>query len=197
MIRHGVSFPSFFNIYLAASGLVARGLCSCGTQALECAGSVVVVRGLSCSMACGILVPQPKIEPLFPALHGGVLITGPSGKSPTYLWGTDLNPGLPPSVPLPKPHPSGHSRAWWPVFLFLPPSGVPHPFWKRSSTDVLAHLQVSLKEGTDFHINTLGSGPEASSQRAQPSPAPESCWLRGWKLRGLWTPLGTLRTSGC
>ena len=48
---------SFFNIYLAASGLVARGLCSRGTQALEYAGSVVVVRGLSCSMACGILVP--------------------------------------------------------------------------------------------------------------------------------------------
>ena len=78
---------SFFNIYLAALGLVALGLCSCGTQALECAGSVVVVRGLSYSMACGILVPQPKIEPLSPALHHGVLTIGPPGKSPTYLWG--------------------------------------------------------------------------------------------------------------
>ena len=111
--------------------------------------------------------------------------------------GTDLNSGLPPSAPLPKPHPSGHSRAQWPVFLFLQPSGVPHPFWKRSSTHVPARLRVSLKEGTDFHINTLGPGPEASSQRAQPSPAPESWWLGGWKLCGVWTPLGTLSTSGC
>ena len=30
--------------------------------------------------ACGILVPQPGIEP--PALEGEVLTTGPPGKSP-------------------------------------------------------------------------------------------------------------------
>ena len=48
---------SFFNIYLAASGLVARGLCSRGTQALEYAGSVVAACGLSSPMSCEILVP--------------------------------------------------------------------------------------------------------------------------------------------
>ena len=28
-------------------------------------------------MACGILVPQPGIEPMPPALEGGFLVTGP------------------------------------------------------------------------------------------------------------------------
>ena len=36
---------------------------------------------LSSSLACGILVPQPGIEPVFPALQGGILTTGPPGKS--------------------------------------------------------------------------------------------------------------------
>ena len=31
--------------------------------------------------ACGILVPQPEIEPALPALEGEVLTTGPPGKS--------------------------------------------------------------------------------------------------------------------
>ena len=38
-------------------------------------------RGLNCPAACGILVPQPGIEPMSPALEGGVLTTGPPGKS--------------------------------------------------------------------------------------------------------------------
>ena len=47
--------------------LVAEhGLSSCGTQA----------------MACGILVPQPGIKPMSPALQGRFLTTGPPGKSP-------------------------------------------------------------------------------------------------------------------
>ena len=55
----------------------------CGTQAvsLRCGGSVVVVCGLSCPMACGILVPRPRIEPAFTALEGGFFTTGPPGKS--------------------------------------------------------------------------------------------------------------------
>ena len=32
--------------------------------------------------ACGILAPQPGIEPTPPALEGEVLTTGPPGKSP-------------------------------------------------------------------------------------------------------------------
>ena len=63
-----------------ASLVVALGLFSnCGTWALERMGSVVVARGLSCPVACGILVPQAAIEPASPALEGGFLTTGPPG----------------------------------------------------------------------------------------------------------------------
>ena len=53
---------------------VSRLLSSCGTQVPECTGSVVVVTGL---VACRILVPGPGIEPLSPALEGGLVTTGP------------------------------------------------------------------------------------------------------------------------
>ena len=43
-------------------------------------GSVVVAWGLSCSPACGILVPQPGIESESSALKSGFLITGSWGK---------------------------------------------------------------------------------------------------------------------
>ena len=36
-------------------------------------------------MACGILVPQPGIEPMSPELQGGFLTTGSLGKSPVSL----------------------------------------------------------------------------------------------------------------
>ena len=47
--------------------------------------SVVVLCGLICPMACGILVPWPGIEPTLPALEGRFLTTGPPGKSPPFL----------------------------------------------------------------------------------------------------------------
>ena len=86
-------FVWFFNIYLffgcVGSSLRHTGsfvavcglLSSCGLQAPERVGSVVVVRGLSCPMACGILVPRPGIKPVSPALQEGFLTTGPPGKS--------------------------------------------------------------------------------------------------------------------
>ena len=43
--------------------------------------SVAVVQRISCSTACGILVPWPGMEPVSPALVGGFLTTGPPGKS--------------------------------------------------------------------------------------------------------------------
>ena len=52
----------------------------CGTWDLSLS-SVVVARRLSCPTACGILVPQPGIEPTSPALDGGFFTTGPPGKS--------------------------------------------------------------------------------------------------------------------
>ena len=54
-----------------------------GAQALECAVSVVVARGLSsCAcrlsgpVACAILVHPPGMKPATPALEGGFSITG-------------------------------------------------------------------------------------------------------------------------
>ena len=41
----------------------------------------IVVHGLSCSKACGILVPRPSIEPMFPELQGRFLTPGPPGNS--------------------------------------------------------------------------------------------------------------------
>ena len=43
--------------------------------------SLVVVHRLSCPKACGILVPQPGMEPASSALEGGFLTTGLPGKS--------------------------------------------------------------------------------------------------------------------
>ena len=44
-------------------------------------GSLVVVCGLSCSAAPGMLVPWSEIEPVSPALEGRFFTTGPPGKS--------------------------------------------------------------------------------------------------------------------
>ena len=51
-------------------------------------GSVVVVLGLSCPEPCGILVPQPGTEQMFPELEGRFLTTGTPGKTPrqTTSW---------------------------------------------------------------------------------------------------------------
>ena len=68
-------------MYLAVSGL------SCGTQHLGCimqylllwrTDPLVVTHGLSFSMARGILVPHPGIQPTFPASLGKFLPTRPS-----------------------------------------------------------------------------------------------------------------------
>ena len=48
---------------------------------LWCTDSLAVACRLSCSTACGILVPQPGIEPASPALQSRFLTSGPPGKS--------------------------------------------------------------------------------------------------------------------
>ena len=88
-------FFFFFFLYLSLSFwlhqilVVARGifivvhgfLPSCDVQAwfLGCR--------LSCLKACGILVPQPEIEPVSSALEGGFLTTVPPVKSPSVFPG--------------------------------------------------------------------------------------------------------------
>ena len=61
-------------LYLTALGL------SCGMRDLR-SFSLVAVRGLSGPSACGILVFQLGIQPMYLALEGGFLTTGPPGKS--------------------------------------------------------------------------------------------------------------------
>ena len=51
---------------------------------MQCAVLVFLEDGLSCSMACRILLPQPGIKPASPELEGGFLITGTAGKSLIY-----------------------------------------------------------------------------------------------------------------
>ena len=55
-------------------------VCIVVLSAPEHLGSEVAVRGLSCSAACGILVPWPGIKPTSPALQAGFLTTGPPRK---------------------------------------------------------------------------------------------------------------------
>ena len=62
-----------------ASVVVAHGLSSCGSQALE-------RRLSSCGARTSLLhdmwdIPGPGLEPVSPALAGGFLTTAPSGKS--------------------------------------------------------------------------------------------------------------------
>ena len=75
------------------SCLAAHGLSGRGAQAPKHTGSVVMACRLSCSVACGVLVSWPGIEPKPSALQGGFLTTGPPGKSRHSSWdGTASEP---------------------------------------------------------------------------------------------------------
>ena len=88
----------YLQIFLAALGLCCSACASLvvvwcvhfrvqgQTESLQRSGSLAVAPGLSCPIACGILVPWPGIKPVFPALKGRFLTTGPPGKSqPCFL----------------------------------------------------------------------------------------------------------------
>ena len=63
------------------------GFSCCRAQAWRCMNTVAVACRLISPVACGILVPQPRIEPVSPALGGGFLTTGAAGKTPhTYIF---------------------------------------------------------------------------------------------------------------
>ena len=59
---------------------------SCGTWTLAGTGSAVLTHGLSCLVACEMLVPRPGIKLLSPALDGGFLTTGPPEKVPVFFF---------------------------------------------------------------------------------------------------------------
>ena len=77
-------------IYLAVLHL------SCGLQdfSLPHTDFPGVVHGIDCSKAWGILIHQPRMEPMSPALQGGVLTTGPRGKSLDIVFLFDFFPAL-------------------------------------------------------------------------------------------------------
>ena len=54
--------------------------------------SLAVVHGLSCSVACGILAPQPGVEPMSSELQSRFPSTGPPGK--TQLCAFDYFVGI-------------------------------------------------------------------------------------------------------
>ena len=56
-------------LHHVASFVATHGLSGCVTWVPEHLGSVVAAGRLSCSIACGILVPQPGIEPMSPELQ--------------------------------------------------------------------------------------------------------------------------------
>ena len=51
---------------------------------LWCVGSLVAACGRCCSTACGVLVPQPGIEPELPELQGVLVTPGPVGSPHVY-----------------------------------------------------------------------------------------------------------------
>ena len=61
---------------------MAHGLSSCNSQDPELLRSVVAMKEFSCPKACGILVPGPGLEPMYPAFQDRVLTTRSPGKSP-------------------------------------------------------------------------------------------------------------------
>ena len=89
-----VSFrKTFKNLFIYLFGCIRSYLWHTGSslhheRSFVYTDSLVVVPGfssmalrLSCFMPCRILVPQPGLEPMSPALQGGFLTTGPPGKS--------------------------------------------------------------------------------------------------------------------
>ena len=74
-----------------APGRMGSVVCSTWALSLRRASSVVVACRLSCPVACGILVPQPGIEPTSSALEGGFFTIGPRGKSLICFLNTSIN----------------------------------------------------------------------------------------------------------
>ena len=114
-------FPLWWLLLLCGTGcrcagsvVVARGLSSCGLQALEC-------RLSSCGARAQLLrgmwdLPGPGLEPVFPALAGGFLTTAPPGKPEGGVLRQDTSrerdSGLP-AAPAGERHRNVSQQAEW------------------------------------------------------------------------------------
>ena len=92
-----------------------------GAWAPEGHGSIVVARGLSCPVTCGVVVPRPGMKPMSPALEGGFLITGLPGKSPLLLLITIHSLGI------------SAASVHWRGLLWSSPYQVPRACWAAGS----------------------------------------------------------------
>ena len=63
--------------------------------------------------ACGILAPQPGINPEAPALEGGVLTTGLPGKSPMCIFGGGTDSMIRQTGWRLRERPQEDIRHWW------------------------------------------------------------------------------------
>ena len=77
-------FPLYLFIWLLLVLVTTHRIFPCSMWAPECMGSVVAACRLSCSGACGILVPQPGDQSFIPTLQGRFSTTGPPGMSPAH-----------------------------------------------------------------------------------------------------------------
>ena len=85
---HVSSFLKYLFIWLPWVLVAACGVfvVSCSIFCLWHTGFLVVVLGLHCSMACGIVVLWPGIKPISPALQSGFLTTRLPGKAHMSSW---------------------------------------------------------------------------------------------------------------
>ena len=110
-------------------------------------GSVVVALRLSCSTACGILVPSPEIKPTSPALEGRFLTTGPPGKSPTSLL-----------IDLCWSNLALRRRQWYPTPVLLP--GKSHGWRSLAGCSPWGREELDTTERLHFHfsLSCIGEG---------------------------------------
>ena len=75
-----------YTLFITAGGIFGCGVYSpvAALWPLECRGLSSPSAGAQLPWACGVLVPQPGIEPASSALEGRFLTTGPPGKSLCY-----------------------------------------------------------------------------------------------------------------
>ena len=137
-------------MYLAASGLSCGMQDGCSAQPFQlwCVDSVVLLHELNCSTACGILVPQPGIEPASSELQGGFLTTELPGKSLLRLlllsrFSRVRLCATPQTAAHRAPLSLGFSRQeHW--------SGLPFPSPMHESESEVAHWCLTLSDPMDY-----------------------------------------------
>ena len=86
--EHGLQVCGLQQLWHVSSEVVARGLSSCGSRALE-------LRFSSCGVQTQVLrsmwdLPRAGLEPVSPALEGGFLTTVPPGKPSFFFFKSSL-----------------------------------------------------------------------------------------------------------